>query len=140
MMPSLIWEVMADSQELGNLGITPDRIIEAQSIDTRPFNDGYFIVVSFEEELPALAGLLAPRTVIIAVHSPWDDTRDFAPLTRILNLIDKVILPIESQYGEDGVRVSQVRRSGRSGNLSDEGWRTITRTATYGVSYDESAV
>jgi len=137
MMPSIIYETLAGSMD--DLGVTADRIMEAESLDERPFDAGYFVVVSFGEELPAVAGLLAPRTMTIAVHYPWDKDRDYVPITRIINRVDQLLLPLELIKGQDGVQVSQIRRSGRSGNLSDEGWRTITRTATYGVSYDESA-
>lgn len=139
MIPSVIYEAIASSTELSDLGITPERIIESQSVDTRPFSNGYFITVSFEEIAMSSVGALSrgPRTCIIAVHHPWDDDRDFLPLTSILNKIDAVLLPMGSTSGGDGLRVTAVRRQGRSGNLVDEGWKTISRTATYGVLFNE---
>ena len=50
-----------------------------------------------------------------------------------------VLLNLELATGTDNLRLTCVTRQGRSGNLVDEGWETISRTATYGVLYDEYA-
>jgi len=141
MIPSIIYESLSNDNDLANLGITPERIIESQSVDSRPFKDGYFITISFDEMLFSAATSLSrgPRTCTVAVHHSWDDDRDFAPLTAILNKIDAVLLPMEATTGGDGLRVTSIRRQGRSGNLVDEGWKTITRTSTYGVLFNEYA-
>lgn len=142
MIPSIIYESLSSDNELANLGIDANRIIESQSVDTRPFSDGYFLTISFEEMVMSNATSLSrgPRICTVAVHHPWDDDRDFEPLTAILNKIDAVLLPMEATTGGDGLRVTAVRRQGRSGNLVDEGWKTITRTATYGVLFNEYMV
>lgn len=132
MNPSLLWEKL-------NV-VLPGRIYESQSLDSRPHDDGYFITVNMEESTISNRAIArGPRTVTIAVHHNAEIDRDYAPITMLLNLVDKALLPIDDEIGEDGVRVSQVKRGGRSGNLLDEGWNTITRTATYGVSYNEYA-
>jgi hypothetical protein len=141
MMPNLLYQKLANDPELSNLGINSTRVIESQSVDERPFNDGYFITVAFEEMLIASPSRLSrgERTVTVAVHRNWDIDRDYSPIDRILNRVDNLLLTVENETGSDGVRVTSVRRSGRSGNMADEGWRTITRTSTYGVLYDEYA-
>jgi hypothetical protein len=139
MIPSAIYEAISGSPALSEIGITPERIIESQSIDSLPFQTGYFVTINFEEiSMSSVTSLSrGPRTCTIAVHHSWDEDRDFGPLTSILNKIDAVLLPLEATTGEDGLRVTAVRRQGRSGNLVDEGWKTITRTATYGVLFNE---
>ena len=139
-MIAAIFNALANSTRLNELGIDATRIFEAESIDTRPVTDGYFIVVSFEEEIdPVNIKLYGPRHITVAVHHSYDLDRDFEPITKILNAIDAALLPIEQVSGSDGIRVSQVRRGTRSGNNVDEGWKTITRTSTFGVSSDETA-
>ena len=59
---------------------------------------------------------------------------------RILNRVDSVLLGLEQVTGKDGIRVTRIRLSGRSRNLSDPGWRTTTWFATYSILYDETAV
>lgn len=132
MEPILIWDILNS--------ILPGRVYESQSLDSRPHSDGYFITVNMEESTIANSAISrGPRTVTIAVHHNAEIDRDYGPINAILNYIDAGLLPIDDQRGSDGVRVSQVKRAGRSGNLLDEGWNTITRTATYGVLYNEYA-
>lgn len=144
MMPSIIYERLSTDSILDGLGIGPSRISESQSWgvpgNERP-TDGYFLSISFEEIIlsPVSALSRGPRTCTIAVHHPLDEDRDYFPLTQILNTVDDIILPIEDTAGTDELRVTSIRRAGRSGNLTDEGWKTITRTATYGVLYQEYA-
>jgi hypothetical protein len=141
MMPSIIYELLAEDEVLADLGIDGDRIIESQSVDSLPYSDGYFVTISFEELTMSTVSVLArgPRVVIMAVHHNWDIDRDYQPIDKILNRVDQILLPLENAIGTDGVRVSKVMRQGRSANMADEGWKTITRTATYGVLYDEYA-
>jgi hypothetical protein len=141
MMPNLLYQKLANDSELFKLGINSTRVIESQSVDERPFNDGYFITVAFEELLLASPSKLSrgERTVTVAVHRNWEIDRDFSSIDKILNRIDILLLNVENESGTDGVRVTSIRRSGRSGNMADEGWKTITRTSTYGVLYDEYA-
>lgn len=140
MMPSVIYETLVNDAGLNNLGIDSERVFESQSLDSRPVSDGYFITISFEELVISNYAIdRGPRTVTVAVHHSMDVDRDYRPLDQILNRIDQVLLAIENLSGEDKVRVSQIKRQSRSGNMIDEGWKTITRTSSYGVLYDEYA-
>lgn len=133
MEPILLWEILDT--------ILSGRAYESQSLDTRPHADGYFFTINMEESTIANSAISrGPRTVTVAVHHNAEIDRDYGPITRLLNLVDLAFQQIDDDSGSDGVRVSQVKRQGRSGNLLDEGWNTITRTATYGVLYNEYAV
>lgn len=140
MKPSILYEALAGDSELENLGITDDRIQESQSIDSRPFDIGYFITISSEEPLFSPVTVLerGPRTFVIAVHTSKEYTRDYTTIDDILFRIREIFSGLEDVTGQDGCRVSQVRCRGLSGNLADDGWKTITRNATYGVLYSES--
>lgn len=135
-----VYELLAGDPRLVVLGISGQRIKEMQSVDQRPFDDGVFIVVSFEEQslIPTLNR--GPRVLTLWVHSCDDLNRDYRPVDRILSVIDDVFVSVEHYTGSDGVRITGFRRQGRSGNLRDPGWRSIARTATFDVLYDESAV
>ena len=136
MQPSLIYELLEADSALAGLGVS--RIIESQSIDTRP-DAAYFVTIHMEEPATGPVQILGPRAMTIAVHHPWDIDRDYDPITKILNRIDQLLLPVDQQTGQDGTRVSQVRRGSppRSGNMTDEAWKTVTRWGNYRVSYDE---
>lgn len=58
---------------------------------------------------------------------------------RILTGVDSVLLPMQQVTGSDGIRVTCIRPMGRSRNLLDPGWRTVTRAAQYSLLYSESA-
>jgi hypothetical protein len=141
MIPNRIYQGLANDSQLTTLLGGAGRIIESQSVDKRPYADGFFLTVSFEEMLMSGVSAISkgPRTMTIAVHHPFDIDRDFATLTSILNRVDELLLPLEGVAGSDGLHITAIRRQGRGGNQVDEGWKTITRTATYGVLYDEYA-
>jgi hypothetical protein len=147
MMPIAIYEALAGDATLNDLGITGDRIFELQSVDERPFANGYWAIVNWQESTvysQTYTGMAngiprAPRVMMVWIHTPLDNTRDYSQIDRILNRIDAILLPMIHVIGSDGVRVSCVAKQGRSGNLTDDGWKTTTRNATYGVLYDESA-
>lgn len=147
MIPVIIYEKLANDQYLENeCGITGDRIFELQSIDERPCSDGYFVVINWQESTvysQTYTGMQngitrAPRVMMLWVHSPKDLGRNYRPIDKILNRIDELLLPIEHEIGTDGIRVTCIAKQGRSGNLVDDGWKTISRNATYGVLYDET--
>lgn len=146
MLPNIIYEKIIQDNYLQQCGISSDRVLELQSVDERPFDDGYFIIVNWQESTiysQTYTGMQngirkAPRVMMLWVHCPKDRSRDFRPIDKILNRIDDLLLSIEQEAGTDGMRVTCIAKQGRSGNLIDDGWKTITRNATYGVLYDES--
>jgi hypothetical protein len=134
MRPALIYDILADM-------IDDERVFESQSLDTRPFNEGgIFIVVSMEEQ--SYGGNVmrrGPQICTIATHQNWNEKRDYNPHHDLHNLMKKYFMAVAGDVGSDGVRVTEVRPQGRSANVTDEGWETITVFATYGVLYDQSA-
>lgn len=141
MMPIAVFDAITNDAALNALGITADTVFERQSIngDERPSVEGYFVVVDFQEQ--SLVGVInrGPRVLDIAVHIDATLTRDYIGITHILNALDCVLLPLEQITGGDGIRVACIRPIGRSRNLIDPGWHTVTRAAQYSMLYDESA-
>lgn len=142
MLPMVVYETLSGDEDLEDLGITNGRILELQSVDERPYDEGYFVILNWQESTTFLQTAIkkAPRILTVWVHTPKDTTRDYRIVDRILNRIDNLLLNIEQQTGSDSTRVTCVMKQGRSGNLIDDGWKTIARNATYGVLYDEYAV
>lgn len=139
MIPSAIYEKFStDNYLTTQCGITTSRVVELQSVDQRPFDDGSFIVLNWQESSTYGVLLRAPRVLTVWVHSPLDRGRDYRILDKILNRIDDILLSLEQFKGTDNVRITCVNKLGRSGNLIDEGWKTIARNATYRVLYDET--
>ena len=141
-----IFDTISTDSQLAALGITEDRIFEIQSLDERPFHSGPFVVFKWEESTiytQTYTGMQngidrAPRVLQIWVHIPMDETREYDLIDQILNRIDIVLDGMEHVQGSDGYTVTLARKAGRSGNLVDEGYKTITRNAVYGVLYRET--
>lgn len=145
MMPSLLYELLANDTELTDMiGKNPvtdgPAIFELQSVDERPVDDDYFVVFDFQETVGALGGRrMGEQTMQIWVHIPLAVEREYNDINAILNRIDELILPIQNNTGEDGIRVTQVRFYSRSRNTRDPGWDTVTRFGLYGVLFDQAA-
>lgn len=140
-MPIAIFEAITAHPDLNALGITPATVFEAESLnaDNRPNVDAHFVTVRFLEQTISAVVRRGPRAMEVAVHVDWTLTRDYTGINRILNRVDAVLVPFEQVTGSDGIRVACIRPMGRSRNLTDPGWRTISRYATYSVLTDESA-
>lgn len=142
MRPSIIHETLtADSPLAGLMGTTApiqNRIYELQSLDARPqVGSGFFIVIDMQETTMGTPDRFGPQIMQIWVHTSVDSP-DYGAITDILNRIDKLIMPLELVTGNDGIRLTQIQRHGRSQNTIDPGWKTATRNGLYGVLYNES--
>lgn len=122
-------------------------IYEIQSLEERPRHDGPFVIFNWQESTifsQTYTGMRngidkAPRVLQVWAHIPEKVSTDYDDLNRILNRIDLVFKDIEHETGTDGQRVTIVRKAGRSRNLNDPAYQTITRHAVFGVLYDEDA-
>lgn len=147
MMPSLLYDVLANDSELTDMiGVVPGgapAIFELQSVDERPIHDDYFIIFDFQETTVGIYGdglsRLGEQTFQIWVHIALDVDREYNEINAIFNRIDELLLPIEQGVGTDGIRVTSVRLYARSKNTVDPGWDTATRNGLYGVLFDQSA-
>lgn len=147
MQPSIIYETLVnDSVLAGLLGTTSPiepgtRVFELQSLNERPdVADGYFIVIDMQGSDQLNPYRLGPRMMQIWVHSPIEWGADYDHIVRIQNQIDRLIMPLEQAIGNDGVRLTLIKKHGRSKNTEDPGWRTATRNALYGVLHDEANI
>lgn len=142
-----VFDLLTSDSILNGFGINEDTVSEITDIDTRPVHDGYFAVLKWQESTlysQAYAGLRngidrAPRVLEIWVHVPLTITRRYNTIDKILDRIDELLTAIEHLPGDDDDTITMIRKAGRSGNLTDEGWQTATRNAVYGVLYRRSA-
>jgi hypothetical protein len=135
MEPRALFEILSINPSLNNLGINDTRIFELQSLDKRPLDDGYWLVINCEEWQPNFITNNSPRNITIWAHTPKDKTRSYVGIGYIMNAVKNAMLEIENVEGTDAITIQQCRLMGRSGNLIDPGWNTLTQNATFGVSY-----
>ena len=135
MRPAALYDLLAGDDELVALGITPSRIKEHSGQDTRPFDSGYFIIIRFNEFSYNETVQRGPRNINVNVHTPWDRTRTYGKHEDILKRVTEIYRGAEQVTGQDGIVVSQIRKTGQSENMRDEGWETLTQSCTYHVLY-----
>lgn len=128
---------------LNEMGIDNTTVFNQHDIDERPFDDRRFIVLRWEEATnfsQSYTGMRnglnrAPRMLTVWVHSPIKYSTDFEAIDQILDRIDLIFDHVEGAEGSDGYTVTLIRNSGRSADLKDEGWQTVTRNGAYAVLY-----
>jgi hypothetical protein len=140
MHPIILFDKVVHDPELNALGITPTRMKELDSIDKRPFDSGYFLVTRWLDQDLHPTINRGPRDLMVWAHQPKERGRNFIVLERILERINDIWVSVLAETGTDGVRVTSVKRRGQSGNLDDEGWKTVARNATFSVLYDRNTV
>lgn len=139
MIPAGVHDLLKADPDLIALGITSTRIKELQSCDQRPFESGYFVVINFED-FDITGGVdRGPQDMTVHVHTPLERERNYRTILRIQERIRVILTGVEQYVGSDGVRITQIKRTGQSGNLMDDGWKTITRNTVYSVLFDVSA-
>src|ERR1035441_3070641 len=95
MMPSIIAETLANDTTLATLLGTGTRIFELQSVDQRPVQDGYFIIIDMQETHVQFGIHLGPRVMQIWVHTPIEESRTYNTINTIFNRIDALLLAID---------------------------------------------
>lgn len=75
----------------------------------------------------------APRVLAVNVHIPREFSTSYTKIDKILDKVDDAITPLEHVPDGEGKTITCVRKAGRGRDLIDEGYNTITVSATYGV-------
>jgi hypothetical protein len=116
-----------NSAALQLLGLPADGTFQANAADTisiRPF-----VVIRWEENRRAFADK-GTQGLTVWVH---DDLGDYTRIDNILEKIKEILTAMVHVQGSDQRIVTQVDWSGDSGDLYDDGYRTITRNAGFRV-------
>lgn len=88
-----------------------------------------FIVHRWEETSPAF-GLIGTETLRVWVH---DEVGDYARINTLLEWVKMTLTAMTHVAGSDGRIVTQIDWTGDSGDLYDDGWKTISRNAGFRV-------
>ena len=142
MSRALIEQLLTTDATLAGLGIDANSVFNQHDLRERPKTD-HFIVIRWEESTQfsqAYTGMAngltrAPRVMTLWVHSLEEVSTDFEHIDQIIDRIDFLFADLEDSPGSDGYTITQIRNSGRSGDLEDEVLRTVARNASYSVLY-----
>lgn len=125
-------EALYSDTYLNSLGMNDDSIFHNYSSEDRPRDDGPFIVMRYgTQSRPAFRNVKSAEPVTVWVHWPAHLTNDYEKLIQILDRVDWVADGIRDAPAHDGYTLAFVEVGGRSADLVDDGFGTITKTADY---------
>lgn len=125
-----VYSLLATDGDLQDLGVAYGNIWPAQAMDTAPRNSR-FLILRWEEETVAFKRV-GREVLTVWAHCPRETSTDFTPLDAILNRVTEILTSATHAEGADGV-LTCVDYNGKSPDLNDEGYKTITKNAAYTV-------
>lgn len=117
---------------LNGFGLTDETIFHNYSSEERPTDTGPFVIMRYgTQNRPVFRDVKSPEPVTVWVHWPIELTNDYEKIIKILDQIDKVADGIRDVSAHDDYVLGFVEIGGRSGDLVDDGFGTITKNADY---------
>jgi hypothetical protein len=126
-----VYTLLATDGQLQDLGVAYGNVWPAQALDTAPRNSR-FLIMRWEESTVAPGRASQSEVLTVWAHCPREMSTDFAPLDAILNRVTEVLTSATHVIGADGT-LTCVDYNGKSPDLNDEGYTTITKNAAYTV-------
>ena len=125
-------ELIADP-DLNSLGLDENTIFHNFSSEERPTDDGPFIIIRWGTQNPPMFNgeVKGVQNLRLWVHWPIQRTNDHIKLIEILDRIDDLVKELRDIPGSDGYTLSFVDIGGRSEDLVDDGFGTITKNSEY---------
>ncbi len=129
---SAVLQLLQTDAILGTVyGINEQKVWPAQALDTAP-RKGPFLILRWEERVVQRGGFGAKDTLTVWAHVAREVTTDFGMINEILERVEEIMLSAVHVVGVDGV-LTMVDYNGRSPELNDEGYKTITRNSQFTV-------
>lgn len=135
MARAAVLDLLRGDATLATLG-GPGFVVEAQfSYDQRPNDLGAFIVIvwrhtDFDDSVQSNA----ERHFDLYVHIPVSVSTDFGRIDAILDRVDAIFAGVPDGapvIGGDGLQLDYVGFEGRGMDMTDDGYQTICRQASY---------
>ena len=134
MSRAAVFEAITSNEDLNALGITQDSVFHNYTLEERPISSGPFMILRWGEiDSPPFRGVKSPVRLTLWTHWPLEETNDFSKIDKIIDICDHVLGEMVDDSGVDGYTVTCVRPTGRSSDLKDDGFQTITKNAGYEV-------
>lgn len=136
MSRAAFFDALVSDSELNGFGFNSDTVFHTWSNEERPTNNTAFAILQWGTEAAPLWGgeiERGPRQLTVWVHFPKELTTDFDKVNVVLDRIDAVARELRDVVGEDSYTLSFVKVGGRSGDLLDDGFNTITRNGSYEI-------
>jgi hypothetical protein len=105
--------------------LTADDIGSIEAVDNPERHKPFLVIAWAEQPLTASWSIRRRRDLLVWAH---DDSADYGRIDRILSRVHDLLVGTIHQGG-----ISQVRYTGASGDLYDDGFHTITRNYGFRV-------
>lgn len=130
-----VLDLLRNDAPLATLGGTGFVVVAEFSYDQRPNDLGAFIVIcwrhtDFDDSIQSNA----EQHFDLYVHIPVSVSTDYGRIDDILDRVDVIFAAVEDNdavVGGDGRQLDCVGFEGRSMDMTDEGYETICRQASY---------
>jgi hypothetical protein len=134
MSRAAIYESIVGNENLNVIGIDEHSVFHNYTLEERPIDSGPFMILRWGEvDRPPFNGAKSPVRLTIWMHWPLEETNDFSKIDKAFDICDDIFIDLNNVAGVDGYTVTSVRSTGRSGDLKDDGFQTITKNAGYEV-------
>lgn len=107
------------------------RVFGSSATDT-PIRTDLFAVVTYGIEEPSF-GTVAVSNVTVWVHMPKEIERSYRRVDPILDRIISLMAEATQVHGADGYVLSSASPRGKSADLYDDGYQTLTKSALFRV-------
>jgi hypothetical protein len=134
MSRAAIFDLLVANEDLNSIGIDEDSVFHNYSLEERPIQSGPFLILRWGEvDRPPFFGVKSPVRLTLWIHWPLEETNDFSKIDKAIDICDEILSDMSNSSGIDGYTVTCVRPTGRSGDMKDDGFQTITKNAGYEV-------
>lgn len=117
--------------------VAAENILPNYSREGRPSNlaPDAFIILRWEESQANIGRERDSdtRTLTVWAHYPAELSTDFGRVDAVLSAVKDVLVNLEHAIGPDGYTVTCVEYQGKSGDMKDDGFDTISRNSTFKV-------
>ncbi len=120
-----------DAELMAAFGINSSRVWATQAMDMAP-RKGPFLIIRWEETDRASNLRSRYETMTVWAHMARETSTDFATLDLILKRVEDLLTGVLHLSGPDGT-ITQIDFQGRSPDLNDEGYKTITKNSAFRV-------
>lgn len=134
MSRAAIYNTIIADEYLNSIGIDGHSVFHNYTLEERPIDSGPFIILRWGEvDRPPFNGVKSPVRLTLWMHWPLEETNDFSKIDKAFDVCDSILSDLNGVAGVDDYTVTSVRATGRSGDLKDDGFQTITKNAGYEV-------
>lgn len=136
MSRAVIRDVILGDQRLRDMGFDDAHVLTNYDGEQRPsvITNNMFMVIRWGQQthqFPRKRG--GERDFDIWVHMLRERSTDYTHIDDVIDILDELFDGIIDTLGGDGRGVAVTEIEGRSGDLSDPGYKTLCRRASYRI-------